>query len=339
MSKNGSNALFTVLVIAYDRREFILNAVYSALSQIKDGFEFEVIVVKNYSDHEIDHELEKLGVQNVVTDKLSLGEKLTIGTFLSNGEYICILEDDDQFTADKLSYLRKLASMDALYIHHGRKEVYSNQFSTDNIIEDQDFKGTFEFKSPTFFNFIKMRRLGLDFNCSSIVIRKDLIVKNESFIKLFTYHLDTVLFMLALAERGKIVELSRPLTLFRIHDNTLDNSTSMEQFTKERTKKMSFFLNEKLLLYEQLQEKLPKIFLLCDNLRIKSMLRILGMENKNTRPDFYEFFYGILPKPPFKTYLFDLEILLGTTLFKRTRERLLKRMYKKAILRIETASN
>ena len=93
---------FSILVVAYNRKEFLLNAVNSALNQTIEKSEFEVIVIKNFEDEKIDQEIAGLEIANILSDKASLGEKIIQGTLAAHGEYICLLEDDDQFSSHKL---------------------------------------------------------------------------------------------------------------------------------------------------------------------------------------------------------------------------------------------
>ena len=55
----------TVIITAYDRKKFILNAVKSALNQKIPESNYELIVVKNYNDKTIDSFLDKNGIKNV----------------------------------------------------------------------------------------------------------------------------------------------------------------------------------------------------------------------------------------------------------------------------------
>ena len=53
----------TVIITAYDRKKFILNAVKSVLNQKMPERNYELIVVKNYNDKTIDSFLDKNGIK------------------------------------------------------------------------------------------------------------------------------------------------------------------------------------------------------------------------------------------------------------------------------------
>ena len=85
----------TVIITAYDRKKFILNAVKSVLNQkIQEG-NYELIVVKNYNDRTIDSFLDKNGIKNIYSPDKSLGGKLNQAIKISTGEIIAFLEDDE----------------------------------------------------------------------------------------------------------------------------------------------------------------------------------------------------------------------------------------------------
>ncbi|MCY0863304.1 MAG: glycosyltransferase, partial [Metallosphaera prunae] len=68
----------SVIITAHNRKEYLMQAVDSALNQTLPKTEYEVIVVKNFEDY--DEELEKKGVKSIVTSEKELGEKIVIGT-------------------------------------------------------------------------------------------------------------------------------------------------------------------------------------------------------------------------------------------------------------------
>ena len=70
---SSKNPFISVVVTAYDRKEFILEAVKSVIDQTLDRSRYEIIVVKNYLDPEIDKFLGGNDVFNIYTDEKPLG--------------------------------------------------------------------------------------------------------------------------------------------------------------------------------------------------------------------------------------------------------------------------
>ena len=96
------NPYISVVVTAYDRKEFILEAVKSVIDQTLERSKYEIIVVKNYLDPEIDKFLKENDVFNIYTDEKPVGAMLAYGIEKSMGEVVSFLDDDDLYLPFKL---------------------------------------------------------------------------------------------------------------------------------------------------------------------------------------------------------------------------------------------
>ena len=97
--------LVSVIVIAHDRKKFLPFALNSLKSQDVDKRLFEVILVKNYDDIEIDNIARKEGFHCVRTDLKTASEKLLLGYRISVGNIVSFLEDDDLYSPSKINRL------------------------------------------------------------------------------------------------------------------------------------------------------------------------------------------------------------------------------------------
>ncbi|AAT42912.1 glycosyltransferase [Picrophilus oshimae] len=86
----------SVIVTAYNRSEYLLDAVKSALNQTLSKEKYEIIVIKNYNDDNIDEFLNKNNIKNIIMDG-TIGEYLYKGINESKGDIISFLDDDDLF--------------------------------------------------------------------------------------------------------------------------------------------------------------------------------------------------------------------------------------------------
>lgn len=88
----------SVILIAYNRKEFLGKALSSVLHQTLEQSYYEVIVITNF-DFEIPPDSE-----NVVLLRMdgSIGEFVSYGIRVAKGDIICLLEDDDIFFSQKL---------------------------------------------------------------------------------------------------------------------------------------------------------------------------------------------------------------------------------------------
>lgn len=107
----SSSPFLSVVVTAYRRRQYLLEAVRSVVASPLDPASYEVVVVKDFSDPDTDAELLRLGpqVRIVTVDLPRLGDSLARGIQESRGEVLVFLEDDDRFLPGKL------ASVDATF--------------------------------------------------------------------------------------------------------------------------------------------------------------------------------------------------------------------------------
>ncbi len=103
---DASNAdpVVSVVVTAYRRRTFLREAVESVIAQTAPPESFEVIVVKDFADAELDRWLGSFGPRvRVVTEALErVGAMLERGVRLARGEIVCFLDDDDRYRPDKI---------------------------------------------------------------------------------------------------------------------------------------------------------------------------------------------------------------------------------------------
>ncbi|MCW1293277.1 MAG: glycosyltransferase [Candidatus Parvarchaeota archaeon] len=58
----------SVIVTAYNRKEFLLNALKSAVNQTLDRKFYEIIVVKNFNDNEIDNYIQQNNIKEINMD-------------------------------------------------------------------------------------------------------------------------------------------------------------------------------------------------------------------------------------------------------------------------------
>ena len=92
----------SVILIAHDRKAYLLQAMESLLNQTLPRVFYEVIVVKNFKDERIDNFLELNGFLGIFTHASEVGSKLAIGILHSQGDVITFREDDDIFEVEKL---------------------------------------------------------------------------------------------------------------------------------------------------------------------------------------------------------------------------------------------
>ena len=77
----------SVVIVAYNRKKYLLNAIWSVLNQTISSSLVEVIVIKNFEDRNIDQFCTENNVKEILMDG-TIGEYLARGVRESHGEII-----------------------------------------------------------------------------------------------------------------------------------------------------------------------------------------------------------------------------------------------------------
>jgi len=112
----------SVIITAYNRKIFLLDAIRSVLNQTLDRSEYEIIVTKNFVDRDIDNFIYKNDIKNVTIlnpiNNNYIGEAIKA----CNGDVISFLDDDDLFLQNKLETIKEIfnkydKSVDNNFVH------------------------------------------------------------------------------------------------------------------------------------------------------------------------------------------------------------------------------
>ena len=213
--------LISIVVVAHDRKEFILEAIRSIEYQTADKTKFEVIVIKKFVDKEIDRVINSLGFVNIFTDENSLSMKIIKAAQHCTGDFISFLEDDDLFTENKIDEILKiiLKYPEILYIHnwHTTIDLMGNKrgFSL-GIAPRADI--ILDLKNAKYHKLTKILKYNPDFNLSSITIRKSLIDATSNALSSVDYLIDTFMFLTAIDSKKGLIYIGKDsLTLFRYY--------------------------------------------------------------------------------------------------------------------------
>ena len=178
----------SVIVIAYNRKDFLLNAIKSVVNQTLDKKYYEIIVVKNFRDNSIDDFIGSNNITNIYSCDITAGGKLIEGIRISKGYIISFLEDDDKFKNNiNLCYYHNLC----IPINSKGEPINITRINT----------------SP-------------DFNMSSISIKKSIIKINNANKSILSW--DTFMYLFALESNTKILNGKEKLTFYMFH-NSLSN--------------------------------------------------------------------------------------------------------------------
>ena len=200
----------SIIVTAYNRTQYLDQALTSLANQSFQKDNFEIIVITNFQYRFADNNLK---IKYIIMEG-TIGNYLSTGIKASNGNIICFLDDDDLFHVDKLTLLNKLfKDSDAIYFKNG-----VSKFSQDRKSANDELIGSvhrIEVK-----NMKSILNSSLEFNLSSISVKRQFIIKYLDKINNIKSATDTFMFLIFVNEQGIAIMYDANLTYYRVHNST-----------------------------------------------------------------------------------------------------------------------
>lgn len=224
----------SVIVIVFNRREFILEAVNSVLCQDIPKGSVEIIVSKNYSDENIDLFLNEKGVINIVDFVNGIGPRLANCIRISKGSVISFLEDDDTWESNKLTVaLREFEKDQNLgYYHNSYTSMNDLSVTTKEWIHHKNIRNRKKISlTPDLTCELSyIMRYSPNFNLSSITISKNLALEILTDLTSLSYAVDVFLFFKSLSKGYTNMLDSSKLTKYRIHQSSMNKAGTFLEF-------------------------------------------------------------------------------------------------------------
>lgn len=232
--------LISVIVTAYNRKDYLLEALESAVNQTLSRNLYEIICIKNFRDKVIDNYIKNNNIANFFKDNAKIGEYIYIASRKASGKILCFLDDDDVFRKDKLS-----AVYDAFT--NGKTEFYHNNITLnkyDLTNPKNEVKSLVEFTSPyKLRDYNKIHMCG--FCKSAIAIKKEILRPHLRAVRNVVGNDDIFLLLISLLEDKIITMDRRQFTFYRVHANNTSKINNIEKSINfERSKNIPalFFL-------------------------------------------------------------------------------------------------
>jgi len=231
-----NNPYISVIITAYNRKEFLLDAFNSALNQTLSKDKYEIIVTKNFTDDKIDNYIKENGGKLIFFEEGGIGTRIADVLKYVKGEVICFLDDDDLFTKEKLEYIYNafLENKNLVYINNARiyiddKGNYLNKSISkfekrekDIIIKDFN-------KDPV--TLLKIQQNTNPWsNSSSISVKKFILNRFENALRNIKFIPDLFFYFISLIS-GDLLISNQALTKYRVHEST---SISIETYESYR---------------------------------------------------------------------------------------------------------
>ena len=232
-------ALISVVITAYNRREYLFEAVKSALSQTLSREFYEIIVIKNFRDDHIDNFLIQNDVKSVIADGVE-GMFPYIALNLLKGDIISFLDDDDLFKMNKLELVSQIFTDAGIGYYHNSAEIISNEGITGNKVIGAELSGGLKISNDSKSKYIyPIDKKMLYVNNSCVSIRRSIIEPKSEFLKSQTANIDRFFYVTALLSNLSLYFDDRTLTFYRIH-RAQTGALILNDFNALVSKKLEF---------------------------------------------------------------------------------------------------
>jgi len=115
----------SVIVLAYNRTQYLTTGVASALHQTLPRDQYEILVFKNFENEWIDSYLAAHGVRTLTSEPSARPRTMRTVLEEAKGDVLCFLDDDDLYLPEKLEAVDREFSRDPTlgYYHNGFQVV------------------------------------------------------------------------------------------------------------------------------------------------------------------------------------------------------------------------
>lgn len=216
----------STIVVAHDRREFLRGAVSSVMAQTLPRDRHEIIVVKNYSDSDLDAWFSQHDVRSLVVQDSRMGAKVAAAVPELRGDVVCLLEDDDRFEPNKLEVTAQVfgGSDRSVFFHHGFTTVTpeGRRFEAPRLWQKSSPRAggdpeNLRISAADLPALWWLSRYHPDFNTSSMAIRRSLLGAYLEYLAKVDLVVDAFLFYCAMASGEEIALSARALSVLRVH--------------------------------------------------------------------------------------------------------------------------
>jgi glycosyltransferase involved in cell wall biosynthesis len=225
--------LITVIVTAYNREEFLNRALESLISQDAPPEEFEVIVVKNFDNQEVDRTIGRMGGRSIYDNSAHPYAFSEEAVKSAKGDVICFLDDDDLFLP------RKISSVIDAFTRNPEVDYYHNSMDYINVNGDA-------MKPPYSFSFSVLKKHSRetvlsheeagkriheliankwDYNKSCISVRRKLLIDHLELARETVSAYDSFIFYLAALCGRSIMATPEILTHYRLNRKSVTVSS------------------------------------------------------------------------------------------------------------------
>ena len=230
----------SVILASHDKRKYFFDAIDSIHKQTLSPNRYEVLIVKDYLDEEVDSKIEEYGFKSIFTEEKSFQGKIKIGVLESKGEILTFLEDDDIYTENRLEIINEefIKHPLLIYYHNSHtpidykgntleRSLYYNITERNYIENGSDYEKSLSTVASS----------NPDFNTSTMAIRKSTFMDSMPYFEKMTGAVDNFIFYCSAKTGGQLLFDPKKLTYYRIHSSQTIRNDSYETYMKKRDQK------------------------------------------------------------------------------------------------------
>ena len=219
---------FSIIITAFNRREFLADAIRSCLAQTFPRDQFEIIIVKNFEDTTIDAFAQANDCILYSNVGGTIGEQLQAGIAASSADIICFLDDDDLFLPEKLVKVFQLFNENSslIYYHNSSTLINDHGDSIDGYFPDPPATDLIlkNEKVQNLRRSLKQRRditiNSILTNLSCVSIKRSVVAKYLDRLPELIDGTDHFAFYISLSLRGDMLINGNILNRYRVHRST-----------------------------------------------------------------------------------------------------------------------
>ncbi len=216
----------TVVVMCYRRWIYLPSAIKSIKAQSRQPD--EIIVVKSPEIR-----LPEDSIKVIDDDSPHVGKKIIEAVEDATGDIIVFLDDDDEFTNDKVAIVSRSfeGTGELTYVHNSISCITSDGIEVQNV--------RYYFKIPPYirpciqvnrrrvfdlsnhYEFGKWLWAGAAFNASSMSIKREALMRIKYYVNQISVVSDSIIYYGAALNGGLALLLPEKLTKYRIHSNNV----------------------------------------------------------------------------------------------------------------------
>ena len=265
-TSSGEFPVASILITAFNRRDFIIKSVQSVLNQTIDRMNYEIIVSKNFKDEQIDLFLLENGCINLFDPVEGIGHRLVSLISIARSDILIFLEDDDLFYESKVEEIFKIfTDQEISFINNN----YDRIDKSGNLIQFKNRREKtikIEEHKDLSKKFIDLYGKKEYFGMSNISIRKKKFIPYTKLLESVNVSPDLFFFIVLNKVNGKIIFYNKILTLYRIHVSLSNIKGDYSQFLERRQ-----------VFWTQVREDVNNYFKLLDKDEDSEAIRLLEM--------------------------------------------------------------